>query len=502
MASEKARVCESGKTKKTLKPKKATKKTPPPTTFKSQEFVQDSDDDDSEQQKDDSDEETDGSEVFSRVKSVEIVSKANGKLPAPSGSSSSSEGESESDGQSSDAEDDLEVGAQPSSVIVEPTKQPTNEPTKRTVSVKAPPPFHPPTGFVLAELQEESNASKLLESSSLEGKQIWYFTAPASVPISSIKEMSLSDAKDGKAILSYKNNDYGFTKDSIEDKTYTKIMVPSSSDKVYKSASKSINRVLHLRQIIRGPTTENTSRATVPTKKLVRQQPKGLQMRFKPIGFGTGETGRIGSASPEVSDVEMEVSLPLRRASRVSDSDEGMSDALPVPKISHSRKKSSNTSASAISEKGPSLKRKYSEGEKKSKHSSSSIMSSIDHGELKQSKKKQTEFQKSTAASLSVSNESHQASAPYHDFKPPAMPLVSTTPIPLPKPLTPNSSVTESGPEIKPSKRPIFTENHHSSPKNSSRSKLLSTQGTTQARDPSLTGERQKKPKKLKHKGT
>ncbi|PBP20835.1 hypothetical protein BUE80_DR008455 [Diplocarpon rosae] len=368
MVSEKSKVSESGKIKKTVKPKKATKKTPPSKTFKSQEYVQDSDDDDSEEQKDDSDDGIDSGEGPSFAKPVEAVSKANGKLPAPSGSSSSSEGESESDGESGDAEDDSEVAAQPSSVIVGPTEQVTNEPTKRTVSVTAPPPFNPPTGFKIAEIEEESNASELLEKSSLEGKQIWYFTAPASIPISSIKEMSLSDAKDGKAILSYKDNDYGFTKDSIEDKAYTKIMVPSSSDKVYKYASKSINRVFHLRQIIRDPTTENTSKATVPAKKPVRQQPKGLQMRFKPIGFGTGETGRIGSASPEISDVEMEVSLPLRRTPGVSDFDEGMKDALPVPKILHSKSKSSKTSAGAISEKGPSLKRKHSEGEKKSKH--------------------------------------------------------------------------------------------------------------------------------------
>lgn len=77
----------------------------------------------------------------------------------------------------------------------------------------------------------------MLKNSNLAGKQIWYFTAPASVPISSLKEMSFSDATKGKPVLSYKDSDYGFV-DSAEDKTYTKIMVPSSSDDSYKYGNK------------------------------------------------------------------------------------------------------------------------------------------------------------------------------------------------------------------------------------------------------------------------
>ncbi|CAL3971847.1 hypothetical protein PZA11_005116 [Diplocarpon coronariae] len=350
MASEKLEFREAGKKKETALSKIATKKTLPPATFKSQEFIIDSEDGDSE-----SDEET------SRVEPFKGVSKANGKLPAPSGSSSSSEGESESDDESNHDEDDSEGAAKSAPVIVERTERPMKESTKRTVSFEPPPPFHPPAGFKLSNLDEGSNVSRLLEKSSLEGKQIWYFTAPASIPISTIKEMSLSDAKDGKEILSYMGNSYGFRKDSTEGKTYTKIMVPSSSDDVYKCASESIDRVFHLQQIIRDPAIENTSKATIPAKKLVRKQPEGLRMRFKPIGFGAGATGRIGSASPEASDKEMEASLTMRRAPGITFSDEEMEETPPVTTKSHAKTKSSKSSAGVISEKGPSLKRKHSE---------------------------------------------------------------------------------------------------------------------------------------------
>lgn len=110
-------------------------------------------------------------------------------------------------------------------------------------------------------------------------------------------------------------------------------------------------------------------------------------MRFRPVGFGSGEIGRIGSATPE-PDVEMSEGTPLtfRRIPGVSDfdgSDEEMQDAPPVPEKSHSKSKSSK------SEKESFLKRKHKTGgEKKSKHSSSSTSITTERKELKRSKKK------------------------------------------------------------------------------------------------------------------
>lgn len=73
----------------------------------------------------------------------------------------------------------------------------------------------------------------MFAKSNLKGKQIWYFTAPASVPISEIKTMSLQDAKDGNPILKHNEGNYAFLQDSTEDKTYTKIMVPNSAEHGY-----------------------------------------------------------------------------------------------------------------------------------------------------------------------------------------------------------------------------------------------------------------------------
>lgn len=79
-------------------------------------------------------------------------------------------------------------------------------------------------------------ASQTFKKSSLEGKKIWYFTAPVSVPMSSIKNMSLKDAKDGKPILEHNGDQYGFVQDSAQDKTHTKIIVPKGSEDGYRTS--------------------------------------------------------------------------------------------------------------------------------------------------------------------------------------------------------------------------------------------------------------------------
>lgn len=161
-------------------------------------------------------------------------------------------------------------------------------------------------------------------------------------------------------------------------------------------------------------------------------------MRFRPIGFGNGETGKIGTSSSSVdgssgSDEEMEERSTLFRgpvsiasespeedeSSESSDSDQEpfssdveMAEASPLPikPIAKEGKDKTSSSISTLQEKtNSSLKRKHDEKEeRKSKHSSSRP-SSIDNRELKRLKKKQTESQ-SMGDRVSVSIELQKSS--------------------------------------------------------------------------------------------
>jgi|SRR5271170_1475531 hypothetical protein len=106
--------------------------------------------------------------------------------------------------------------------------------------IKEAPPYIPPASFELVSFDEPPSASHLFKNSNLEGKQIWYITAPASVPISSIQQTSLSSINQSNAILSHKGNNYGFIQDSSEDMRYTKVMVPNSSDEGYHAGKCSL----------------------------------------------------------------------------------------------------------------------------------------------------------------------------------------------------------------------------------------------------------------------
>jgi hypothetical protein len=204
--------------------------------------------------------------------------------------------------------------------------------------------------------------------------------------------------------------------------------------------AKPIDRILHLQQIVQLPSvydatakeaaSSTLAQPTVPVKKLVRQQPPGLKMRFRPIGFGNGKTGTIGSSSSSVdgsstesaSDEEMEdAPLKFRRPASLeqeesatssdssdddssSSSDADMVDAPPLP-LKPAAKSKPEKSAAKESPKvaDQSLKRKHREGGNvKAKTSSSSSATSTNNRELSEMKKKQ---KSSPADSQTVSAE-------------------------------------------------------------------------------------------------
>jgi hypothetical protein len=279
--------------------------------------------------------------------------------------------------------------------------------------------------------------------------------------------MSLQDAKDEKKIFSHNGNDYGFVQDVAEDKTYTKIMVPSSKDgyRAGKHPSrlivaseladlytvlKTIDQTFHLQQIVKLPgvhglESSSFAKATIPAKKPVKEQPPGLKMRFQPIGFSSRNLGKIESNSSSAdaastesgSDAEMtETPAGFRRPASIesedSDSDENDSSEssesddssssdqemtgaprLPAkPVVTPRAEKPSTKRFSNDGSSSSSLKRKHSGGvEKKAKNSSSQSAPANGDRQLKRLKTKQTVSQTSSADIQSASTKTHKTTA-------------------------------------------------------------------------------------------
>lgn len=111
--------------------------------------------------------------------------------------------------------------------------QPLKLSNTTVVSVEKTIEYKPPSGFELASTDEAQRISQLLNGSNLEGKEIWYITAPASVPLGSIEGLSLHGVKERKDVLSYNGDGFSFAPGASEAKASTKVMVPNTSDGGY-----------------------------------------------------------------------------------------------------------------------------------------------------------------------------------------------------------------------------------------------------------------------------
>lgn len=240
-----------------------------------------------------------------------------------------------------------------------------------------------------------------------------------------------------------------------------------------------------------GTSISSSSRATVPAPKPVRQQPKGLMMRFRPIGFGPGETGRLGTPSSSgESDEEMEDAPAVFQRPVV---DEEMEDT-PAPTKSKNKSKNKSSSEPTSSHS----KRKNTEGTESTKKSSSRPTDDTDDRSLKKLKKKQKESRKSTADNRLASTEPTSTSANSHSHK--AADAILTTPDLVSSSKRPSSSLpteAKGSQESHPSTQKHSNKRSHESERSTDKKGDLPVQVT----DPSLTGEeRRKKIKKSKHK--
>ncbi|KAI0000096.1 DNA-directed RNA polymerase I subunit RPA34.5-domain-containing protein [Xylariaceae sp. FL0662B] len=216
--------------------------------------------------------------------------------------------------------------------------------------------------------------TEFFSQANLEGKQVWYFTAPASLPITVLQDMEidLSKATTGGALLNHDGDDYGLGLESNAISTEIRLLIPSQGGDKYTTLNRGIDSTIHLRRIAKfGPGGDVSATATedyTPLPKPIREQPKGLKPRFTPIGVPT-------PAEPESLEKQHRSlkaqSSALRATSKSSepgsesesDSDQEMTEAPLVPVIASSIAPNKSERSSAVNGQ---LKRKHSSGERQS----------------------------------------------------------------------------------------------------------------------------------------
>jgi len=83
-------------------------------------------------------------------------------------------------------------------------------------------------------VDEEPVVSQLFKKSRLQGKQIWYITAPSSIPISTIQNLSLEKVRSHSKAFISEDKDYAFFEDASQDKSRMKLVLPKASAEGYQ----------------------------------------------------------------------------------------------------------------------------------------------------------------------------------------------------------------------------------------------------------------------------
>ncbi|KAL2256132.1 hypothetical protein VTK26DRAFT_2140 [Humicola hyalothermophila] len=227
----------------------------------------------------------------------------NGKK-AINGAAKSKELVSESDTSSSESDDD--DSAKPMTV------------QNRSEKTRAQPPREIITqGFQLRKAEEDVDATavaQVLKKAKAEGKQIWYFTTPKSVPIEVIQKhaIPLDKIQAGEPIFSHGGGDYtAYFEEPINHSI--KVIVPGKTGSKYETSNQSVDRVLHITRVTRfddDAEKQKSLPATSTTVSKARPQPPGLKARYHPFGV---TSAAADSASENDEDVEMSQAPPLSK---------------------------------------------------------------------------------------------------------------------------------------------------------------------------------------------
>ncbi len=234
---------------------------------------------------------------------------------------SSEDGSSGSESESASGSESIS-GSSDKTSLQSPRKK---SPVRKTIPQQSTKTFQPPVGFesTSISLHPASKLSEIIAPSNLQGKQIWHITAPESVPITLVKEVSTQDISNGTSILEYHGAKYGLVLESdVEQTSGRALLLPSSKTNAYRPSKTAIIKTLHLQQLVNLPSRAsepivppNSSASALESyRKTPRQQPEGLRMRYRP--FGTSDDSDLDfDAESRPKAPEFRIPEPVKESS-------------------------------------------------------------------------------------------------------------------------------------------------------------------------------------------
>ncbi|KAM3522544.1 hypothetical protein MY4038_008587 [Beauveria bassiana] len=183
------------------------------------------------------------------------------------------------------------------------------------------PTFLPPD-FELRKSEQQSNGqdvARVCSEANQQGKQLWYFTLPANVPVSVVEnlEFPLDSSQQCGSILRQNGEDYGVSFDTMPPTKSIQILIHPADGSTYEPSRHAVNEVMQIRSITEIGVTTATPADVGSSAMIARPQPKGLTARFRPIGVksdvGTHHPDAHSEEDVEMRDIEPTGASPKAR---------------------------------------------------------------------------------------------------------------------------------------------------------------------------------------------
>lgn len=125
---------------------------------------------------------------------------------------------------------------------------------------------------------------------------MFHITAPASLPLSEVREVSLAKVMLGEPVLNHEGVDYGIPVETQQNKSSQTLLLYNNSTGAYEKTNVGNVQSYHVQELVRIPAGSLVPPTQDP-RASARPQPSHLKMRFHPVGSGSVPPETIGSSS-------------------------------------------------------------------------------------------------------------------------------------------------------------------------------------------------------------
>ncbi|KAI3401110.1 hypothetical protein diail_256 [Diaporthe ilicicola] len=135
-----------------------------------------------------------------------------------------------------------------------------------------------------------SDVAGFFEKAKMEGKQVWYITAPASLPVTVVQDLTIpmDQAQKGLPVLTHNGDDYRLAFDDPSASSSFRLLIPNKKGQEYSELGRPVNQTMHFTRSEtfppEGPASVTTTQTISKTTRPARPQPEGLRARYTPLG--------------------------------------------------------------------------------------------------------------------------------------------------------------------------------------------------------------------------